>query len=54
MGRQFADAIQGPMVQTCGAMRLRLQPDTDVLDGPRYDGVGYAGKRSGEVVLGIR
>lgn len=39
-GRQFADAVDGAGVQAACAVRLRLQADTDVLDGAGEESVG--------------
>lgn len=54
MGRQFPDAVDRAIIQPLRAMRLRLQPDPDVLDRTRDDGVGDAGEGAGEVVLAVR
>ena len=53
MRGQFADAVDGPIVQAGGAVGLGLQPDADVLDRAGDDGVGDAGKGAGQVVLGV-
>lgn len=47
MRGELADAVQWPVVQAVGAVGLRLQTDTDVLDGARDDGVGDAREGAG-------
>lgn len=42
--RDLADAVHRAPVQSRRPVRLRLQPDPDVLDGARDDGVGDAGE----------
>jgi len=50
---QLADAVEWSGVQAVGAVRLRLQPDADVLDRAGQDGVGQPGKGARQVVLAI-
>lgn len=50
---QFADAVDGPGVQAACAMRLRLQADTDVLDGAGEECVGKTGESTRGVVLRV-
>jgi hypothetical protein len=50
---QLAHAVPGPAVQPPGPMRLRLQPDADMLDGARYHAVGHAGECARRVVLAV-
>lgn len=47
------DAGEGAGVQAVRAVRLGLQTDAHVLDGGGEEGVGDAGGRAGEVVLGV-
>ena len=54
MPADLADAVEGPAVQLARAVRLALQPDPDVLDGPAEDRVGDAGEGARRGVLRVR
>lgn len=51
--RKLSYAVDGAVVQPAGAMRLRLQPDANVLDGARKHRVGDARKGARRVILTI-
>lgn len=53
MGADLADAVQGPVVEAPGAVRLALQADADVLDGARQRRVGHAGEGARGKVLRV-
>lgn len=54
MRGQFPDAVDGAVVQAASTVGLGLEPDTNVLDWARQNGVGNAGEPTGHVVLGVR
>lgn len=49
----FADAVDGAIVKSIRAMGLGLEPNADVFDWARDDGVSNSGEGAGEVVLGV-
>ena len=53
VGAQLAHAVHGALVQPPLAVRLRLQPDADVLDGAGQRRVGHAGEGARREVLGV-
>lgn len=53
VGGQLADAVERPVVQPLSSMWLRLQADTDMLDGSREHRVGDTGEGSSEVILRV-
>lgn len=54
VGGEFADAVDRATVEAVRAVGLRLQPDTNVLNRTREEGVGETRKTPGHVVLAIR
>ena len=53
MGGDFADTIDGAVVEARSAVGLRLQTDANVLNRAGNGGVGDSGKGSREVVLRV-
>lgn len=53
LSNEFPDAVEGSAVQAALAVRLRLQADTDVLNGSREGGVGETRETSGQIVLAV-
>lgn len=52
-GSNLADAVQGPGVKASRTVRLRLQPDPNVLDWTRKGAVSNPGECTGEIVLAV-
>ena len=53
MGGDFADAVDGAVVEAGGAVGLRLKADTYVLNGAGDDAVSNTREGAREVVLGV-
>ena len=53
MGGEFANTVDRIIIEACSAMGLGLQSYADMFDRPGDDGISYAGKGAGEVVLGV-
>lgn len=53
MRGELLDTVEWPVIQSVRAVRLSLQPNSDMLDGPREDRVRETSKRSSEIVLAI-
>lgn len=52
-GSNLADAVQGPGVKASRTVRLRLQPDSNVLDWTRKGAVSNPGECTRKIVLAV-
>lgn len=53
MSGEFTNTVDRAVIEACSAMRLGLQSYADMFDRPGDDGISYAGKGAGEIVLWV-